>query len=90
MSMNTPKYLIRTSDLLLPVPMDDKLSKEIIKIIKQAKKPLQTPEVVKRVKAVDPTATRIRVLQRLRELKGTEIDGELIGSGKGVWIWWAK
>lgn len=70
--------------------MDDLLSKDILKVIRQEKDPIDTKKVVEQIRKKDKTATRAKVLLRLRELKGSKIIGKRFGSGKGVWIWWSK
>ncbi|MDD5163176.1 MAG: hypothetical protein PHD95_03130 [Candidatus ainarchaeum sp.] len=88
--MNASKYLSRTSDFIIPIPMDDRLTKEILSIISHSEKPLDTKTIVDKIRIKDKTATRTKILLRLREMKGKDIEGEMFGSGKGVWIWWKK
>lgn len=66
--------------------MEDRLKTKIVNIIKQAKEPLETKEILNTAKG-----TRIMVLMRLHELRGEGlVKGKHIGSGKGTWIWWNK
>ena len=68
--------------------MDDVLTKEIINVIKASDSPMETTDIVKVIQKKDKSATRTKILLRLRELKGSKINGKIVGSGKGVWIWW--
>jgi len=65
----------------------DKLTESLIKIINDAKEPLETKEIEARL----PAETRNKIVYRLRDLavKG-EIKGKMVGAGKGTWIWWKK
>lgn len=86
--MISSKDLLSTSSIYLSIYMDDLLTKEIINTIKSSDAPLETFDIVSAVQKKDKTATRAKIMLRLRELKGSKINGKLIGSGKGVWIWW--
>ena len=68
--------------------MDDKISTQILKVLEKSKEPLETMEIEKAI----PNATRIMVLNRLKDLRGEgRIKGKRVGAGsKGVWIWWSK
>lgn len=69
----------------------DKASQLILQILQQAKRPLETPEVVALVQQELPSCTRTIVFKRLTDLRGDQaLNGKHIGSGKGVWIWWEK
>ena len=64
--------------------MEDKLAKNILRIIDSSNTPLETKEIEQKVKA-----TRVKVLYRLNLLRGEgKIKGKFVGPGKGVWIWW--
>ncbi|MDP3990497.1 MAG: hypothetical protein Q8Q01_04820 [archaeon] len=64
---------------------DDKISRAILKILLEAKSPLETKEIELVLKNV----TRTKLLYRLNLLRGDQlIRGKAIGSGKGTWIWW--
>ncbi len=89
-SMNTPKHLSRTSNIPIRVLMQDLLTKEILRVIREAGEPIGTKGIIEQVKKKDKKATRTKVLLRLRELKGDKIQGKRFGSGKGAWVWWAK
>ena len=65
--------------------MEDKLAKNILRIIDSSNTPLETKEIEQKVKA-----TRVKVLYRLNLLRGEgKIKGKFVGPGKGVWIWWS-
>lgn len=70
--------------------MEDRISKTIIKVISNAKEPLETREIEKGVKKKIRTATRTKVLYRLKDLRGEgKIKGKHLSAGaKGIWIWW--
>ena len=63
----------------------DITSKNILKVIKEVKEPLETKELELILKNV----TRVKLLYRLNNLRGEGlIKGKQVGSGKGTWIWW--
>ena len=67
----------------------DEISKEILKIIKDSKVPLETKEIFERIRAEDNDVSRSKLMYRLSVLRGDgDIHGKSVGSGKGVWIWW--
>ncbi len=69
--------------------MNDDLSEQIYKIIKKSKEPYETKEVIEKLDRKD--ATRVKVLDRLKNLRGErKIEGKRVGPGKGAWIWWTK
>ena len=73
------------------INMEDELSKVLLKTINEANEPLETKEVVEKVKEFVQDATRTKVVNRLSNLRGDGvIKGKFVGPGKGVWIWWRK
>jgi len=67
--------------------MQNNLSKKILELIESADEPLETMEIVERLKGF----SRTMILYRLRDLRGEGlIRGKRVGGGKGVWIWWSK
>lgn len=68
--------------------MEDKISAKIVDVLKKSKEPLETMEIEKMI----PSATRVMVLNRLKDLRGEgKISGKRVGAGtKGVWIWWSS
>lgn len=67
--------------------MVDKESKLILKLVNSAKEPLETKEIVEKLKKL----SRSKILYRLNILRAEGlIKGKQIGSGKGAWIWWRK
>lgn len=66
--------------------MEDKISQKIVEILKKSDEPLETMEIEKMI----TKATRVMVLNRLKDLRGDgKIKGKRVGAGnKGVWIWW--
>lgn len=69
----------------------DEISKIALKIIEEAKEPLETKEIEERVKKYIKDVTRTKLFYRLSNLRGEGlIRGKFIGPGKGVWIWWKK
>lgn len=69
---------------------EDDIVRCILKEIGISKEPLETKEVEILVKKSIKTATRIKVVYRLNNLRGEGlIKGKYLGSGKGVWIWWS-
>ena len=71
--------------------MDDEISKIVLKLIKNAKEPLETKEVEKLVRKILKNVTRTKLFYRLTMLRAEGlIKGKFVGPGKGVWIWWKK
>jgi repressor of nif and glnA expression len=69
----------------------EKLSEVALKVINEAKEPLETKEVEEKVKEIVPDVTRTKLFYRLSNLRGEGlIKGKFLGPGKGVWIWWKK
>ena len=67
----------------------DRISDLVVRILQSAQSPLETKEVVELVQK-QTKSTRAIVFKRLTNLRGDgAIKGKQIGSGKGVWIWWA-
>ena len=65
----------------------DKLGETLIRVVNEASEPLETKEIEKKV----PEATRSRIFNRLKNLRGEgTIKGKMVGAGKGTWIWWKK
>ena len=65
--------------------MQNEISKRILKVLESADEPLETMEIVERLKDVSRTI----ILNRLHQLRGDGlIRGKRVGGGKGVWIWW--
>ena len=63
---------------------EDSLYKNILNFISKSDEPLETKEIVLKLKS-----TRIKILYRLYNLRGdSRIRGKQVGSGKGAWIWW--
>ena len=63
---------------------EDNIGKNILKILKQENEPLETKEILIKLKT-----TRTKLLYRLNNLRGEgKIKGKQVGSGKGTWIWW--
>lgn len=57
----------------------------LLKIIENAKEPLETKEIEILAKKI----TRVKILYRLNNLRAEGlIKGKHVGSGKGTWIWW--
>lgn len=68
----------------------DRIRDLILQIIQSADSPLETPEVITRVREHTNT-TRTIIFKRLTDLRGDGlINGKHVGSGKGTWIWWKK
>ena len=66
---------------------EDKLARDILKIIDKSDEPLETKEI----ELILKKSTRVKVLYRLNNLRGEgKIRGKAIGSGKGTWIWWKR
>jgi len=69
------------------VVMQNDITKQILELIESSDEPLETMEIVERLKNV----SRIMILYRLNNLRGEGlIKGKRVGGGKGVWIWWRK
>jgi len=69
----------------------DQISKETLKIIKDAKEPLETKEIQKELGGIIKDVTQTKLFYRLNNLRGEGlIKGKLVGAGKGAWIWWVK
>jgi repressor of nif and glnA expression len=65
--------------------MDDQVSNMILKIIDSAGEPLQTTEIIAKLRKT----SRSVIVYRLNMLRGEgKIKGKSIGAGKGNWIWW--
>jgi hypothetical protein len=79
----TDRFISREKEMLF---MRDGISKKILNILKKSKEPLETKEIENMI----PSATRIMILNRLKDLRGEgKIKGKRVGAGtKGVWIWW--
>lgn len=64
---------------------EKEFGKVLVDVLSQAGEPLETKEVVEKLRGV----TRTKVLYRLMILRGDGVvRGKAVGSGKGVWIWW--
>ncbi len=71
--------------------MKDEISKVVLSVINNAEEPLETKEIEELAKAILKDITRTKLFYRLTMLRAEgEIKGKLMGSGKGVWIWWRK
>jgi len=71
----------------------DLITKEILRIITDSEEPLETKEIEEKVgnSVKKEPVTRTKVFYRLNLLRGEgKIKGKFIGSGKGVWVWWAE
>ncbi|MEM2507392.1 MAG: hypothetical protein QXF61_10160 [Nitrososphaeria archaeon] len=67
--------------------MQNEVTKQILNLIESSDEPLETMEIVERLK----NFSRIMIFYRLHELRGEGlIRGKKVGGGKGVWIWWRK
>ena len=65
----------------------DEIADKVLEVLNDSEEPLETKEVEKRI----PEETRIKILNRLRELWGEGlIAGKKVGAGRGTWIWWKK
>jgi len=61
------------------------VDEEILSIINSSVYPLETKEIANKF----PELSHSQVLQRLTIIWGDGVvKGKLVGSGKGVWIWW--
>ena len=70
---------------------EDELVRDILKEINNSKEPLETKEIEILLKKYHKFVTRTKIIYRLNNLRGEGlIKGKYLGSGKGVWIWWAK
>ena len=70
-----------SSQKFSPKTVDEKL----LSIINSSDYPLETKEITKQI----PEFSHAKVLQRLTVIWGDGVvKGKLVGSGKGVWIWW--
>ena len=64
----------------------DAVAEKILDIISSSTEPLETMEILSKIKI-----TRTKLLYRLNNLRGEGlIKGKSAGSGKGVWIWWGE
>lgn len=71
--------------------MQNDISNKILGILNSSNAPLETKEIEQRLKdsVKDEITTRTKIFYRLHLLRGEgRILGKLVGSGKGVWIWW--
>lgn len=70
----------------------DKIQEEIYHLIKTVNEPLETEEVISHIHSkVEKDASRNKVMYRLNNLRAEgKISGKMLGSGKGVWVWWHK
>jgi hypothetical protein len=68
----------------------DKIQEEIYHLIKTVNEPLETEEVISHIHSrVEKDASRNKVMYRLNNLRAEgKISGKMLGSGKGVWVWW--
>jgi DNA-binding HxlR family transcriptional regulator len=72
---------------LLVVIIPDKERSLILKVVSEAKEPLETREIEKKL----PKLSRSKIMYRLNNLRAEGlIVGKQIGSGKKTWIWWKK
>lgn len=70
---------------------NDEIREEILNIMKTSDEPLETEEIVSRIRSKYGEATRTKVMYRLNNLRGEgKIQGKMLGAGKGVWIWWTS
>lgn len=68
----------------LPKIRGDSNKKRVLEILYSNEGVLETQDIVDKV-----SFSRTIVLRRLMDLRGDQaIKGKLVGSGKGVWIWW--
>jgi hypothetical protein len=71
--------------------MQDKIAQAALKAINEADSPLETKEILEKVKVFQRDVTRTKLFYRLGNLRGEGvIKGKFVGPGKGVWIWWKK
>jgi TBPIP/Hop2 winged helix domain len=68
----------------------DKILGEIYNFIQSSNEPLETEEVISHIHSkVEKNASRNKVMYRLNNLRAEgKISGKMLGSGKGVWVWW--
>jgi TBPIP/Hop2 winged helix domain len=68
----------------------DKILDEIYNCVKSSNEPLETEEVISHIHSkVEKDASRNKVMYRLNNLRAEgKISGKMLGSGKGVWVWW--
>ena len=66
------------------------MQQEIYNLIKTVNEPLETQEVIRHIHTnVEKSASRNKVMYRLNNLRAEgKISGKMLGSGKGVWVWW--
>ncbi|MDQ4102007.1 MAG: hypothetical protein M3115_07475 [Thermoproteota archaeon] len=71
---------------------DDEIQEEIYNLVKTANEPLETEEVIRHIHSnVEKDASRNKVMYRLNNLRAEgKISGKMLGSGKGVWVWWHR
>lgn len=88
LSVHLPIDLLMKKRILLKVEiLEDKDSKDILKLIESSKEPLETKNIKEKLKKV----SRTKILYRLNNLRAEGlIKGKQVGSGKGTWIWWKK
>ena len=70
----------------------DKIQEEIYHLINTVSEPLETEEVIFHIHSkVEKNASRNKVMYRLNNLRAEgKISGKMLGSGRGVWVWWHK
>jgi hypothetical protein len=69
--------------------IDDEISALAFELIAQSVQPLETKEIEIMMSEAVTDLTRTKLFYRLGILRGDgKIKGKLVGSGKGVWIWW--
>jgi hypothetical protein len=68
----------------------DKILDEIYNFIQSSNEPLETEEVINHIHSnVEKDTSRNKVMYRLNNLRAEgKIAGKMLGSGKGVWVWW--
>jgi len=67
--------------------MQNNIAKRILELVESSDEPLETMEIVEKLKDI----SRTMILYRLHDLRGEGlIKGKRVGGGKGVWIWWRK
>lgn len=88
LSVSLPIHLLIMKDkTLLVVIIPDKERSLILKVVSEAKEPLETREIEKKL----PKLSRSKIMYRLNNLRAEGlIVGKQIGSGKKTWIWWKK
>lgn len=71
---------------------DDEIQEEIYNLVRSANEPLETEEVIRHIHSnVEKYASRNKVMYRLNNLRAEgKIAGKMLGSGKGVWVWWHR